>query len=248
MAWKGYASMQSNLGRAGMTPLMNFVGNTCTSAMNSFQTVGEFDACNGVGPLDQRERQGAPRARSRIRWRRRSQGNSDLELYYPASSPGRRAPPPGADPIPKKVADARLRERRDVPQVRRERRRRRRLPPPPENRPITNCMVTVLDRYTSSFNWADTNFAAVWLRQFWYVLANSAITDVQNGGLTFVTGGDYTRSSVIDGYWSVAAKSVFVGHTQPDIEPGSRGEPVCGARRPVQPQVGARVPDQRPEH
>jgi len=75
-------------------------------------------------------------------------------------------------------------------------------------------MVTVFDDFTSSFTWAATNFAAVWLRPFWFLLANSAITDVQNGGLTFVTGGDYTRSSVIDGYWSVVTRTAFVGQTQ----------------------------------
>ena len=36
-----YAAGLRTLGRAGMTPLQNFVGNTCVSAMNSFQTVGD---------------------------------------------------------------------------------------------------------------------------------------------------------------------------------------------------------------
>ncbi|MFX8918505.1 hypothetical protein ABTN06_19405, partial [Acinetobacter baumannii] len=30
-----------------------------------------------------------------------------------------------------------------------------------------NCGATVLDHYTTSFNWAAHNFAAIWLRQFW---------------------------------------------------------------------------------
>jgi hypothetical protein len=103
-------------------------------------------------------------------------------------------------------------------------------------------MVTVLDRYTTSFNWADTNFAAVWLRQFWYLLANSAITDVQNGGLTFVTGGDYTRSSVIDGYWSAATKSAFVGRAQPDIRQDPEANPYASPIGPFNPKTGLECP------
>jgi cell migration-inducing and hyaluronan-binding protein len=99
---------------------------------------------------------------------------------------------------------------------------------------------------TTSFNWAETNFAAVWLRQFWFVLSNSAITDVQNGGLTFVTGGDYTRSSVIDGVWSVAEKSAFVGHTQPapSKEPNANpyANPVAADVAPFNPRSGLQCP------
>jgi cell migration-inducing and hyaluronan-binding protein len=46
-------------------------------------------------------------------------------------------------------------------------------------------------------------------------MLQSALTDVQNGGLTFVTGGDYTHSSAPPGVWELARKSVFVGTTQP---------------------------------
>jgi hypothetical protein len=80
----------------------------------------------------------------------------------------------------------------------------------------STCGVTVLDHYTSSFNWADFNFSALWLRSGWYLLDNSVITDVQNGGLTFVSGGDYLRSSVPLGYWAVASHVAFVGATQPN--------------------------------
>src|SRR5262249_32059264 len=79
---------------------------------------------------------------------------------------------------------------------------------------IGNCVVTVLDNYTTSFNYAETNFAAVWLRQYWFLFVNSAITDVQNAGLTMITSGDYTRAAVIDAYWSLAKKDVFIGQTQ----------------------------------
>ena len=243
MAWKGYASMQSNLGRAGTTPLMNFVGNTCTTAMNSFQTVGEFNACNGVGPLTN------PTDTEHLvpitnTLAPAPQGNLDLEVYYPSVVAGASRPATRCGPNPKQVPkldcgnDAMFLKcgangpPPPPPQQ----------PPPPENRQTANCMVTVLDRYTSSFTWAETNFAAIWLRQFWFVLSNSAITDVQNGGLTFVTGGDYTRSSVIDGVWSVAAKSVFVGHTQPDISEDPGANPYAADVGPFNPKSGLQCP------
>ena len=35
---------------------------------------------------------------------------------------------------------------------------------------LANCAVTVLDHFTSSFHWAQTNFAAIWLRPQWYLV------------------------------------------------------------------------------
>ncbi len=61
MAWTGYAAMQRIIDKAGATPLKSFVGNTCVSAMNSFQTVGQFADCNGVAGAPIANRQGAPR-------------------------------------------------------------------------------------------------------------------------------------------------------------------------------------------
>ncbi len=238
MAWTGYASMQSNLGRAGTTPLMNFVGNTCTSAMNSFQTVGQFADCNGVAPLvnpgDKEHLAPVPNPLAPV-----VQGNIDLEVYYPRVVAGGSRPATRCGPDPKKVADL---DCGDDATVKKCGANGPAPLPPPEDRQIANCMVTVLDRYTSSFNWADTNFAAVWLRQFWYVLSNSAITDVQNGGLTFVTGGDYTRSSVIDGVWSVAAKSAFVGRTQKDVSEDPKANPYAADVGPFNPHSGLQCP------
>src|SRR5262249_36870607 len=76
------------------------------------------------------------------------------------------------------------------------------------------CAVTVLDHYTSSFHWAQTNFAAIWLRPQWYLYTNGVLTDVQNGGITALTSGTYDRSAVIEGDWALARTSVFVGNTQ----------------------------------
>jgi len=40
------------------------------------------------------------------------------------------------------------------------------------------------------------------------------LSDVQNGGFTMITGGDYTHSSIITGYWALARNSLFIGNTQ----------------------------------
>ena len=77
------------------------------------------------------------------------------------------------------------------------------------------CTPTVIDHFTSSFHWAQGNVSAMWLRPLWYLVANSVLTDVQQGGITFVTGGDVTRSSIISGYWGLLRNSILVGHTQP---------------------------------
>src|SRR5262249_37836200 len=79
----------------------------------------------------------------------------------------------------------------------------------------SNCTVTVLDHFTSSFTWTNGNISAIWLRPQWYLLTNSVLTDVQNGAVTFITGGDFTHSAVIPGYWAVMLNSLLVGHTQP---------------------------------
>ena len=84
-------------------------------------------------------------------------------------------------------------------------------------------MVTVLDRYTSSFNWPDFNYSAIWLWSQWYLVSNSVLSDVQGAGLTFVTGGGYSASDRVTGHWALAQKSVFIGTTQPDNSTRSMG-------------------------
>jgi len=239
MAWTGYAAMQGGINdsRAGMTPLKSFVGNTCTSAMNSFQVVGEFADCNGVEPLTNK---GDIEHLEPIRnpLAPPISGQQLLDVYYPRVPAGASRPATRCGDDPSKVNAADCSDSSLYPKC-----ASNALPPPPPNvRAIRNCMVTVLDRYTTSFNWAATNFAAIWLRQFWFVLSNSAITDVQNGGITFVTGGDYTRGSVIDGVWSVAAKSAFVGHTQPDPSKDPNANPFAADVGPFNPRSGLQCP------
>src|SRR5262249_26071146 len=73
----------------------------------------------------------------------------------------------------------------------------------------TNCLPNIINDFTTSFNYSQYNFSAIWLRIRWHVLSNSFISDVHNAGLTFISGGDYTHASAIPGLWELALKTVF---------------------------------------
>lgn len=214
MTFTGYASMQQTkdnnaLLKAGTTPLRKFVGNFCTSAMNSFNTVGNTTACYGindnndpkvagvVNPLtppwcDQTNPQtGSPPVPTAKACN--NPVNAWADEYYPKVDKG------GG-----RFATICASDSTDCSTT-----------PRCGSSNLNACMATVIDRYTSSFHWAETNFGAVWLRPQWYLFTNSVLTDVQNAGITFVTGGGYTKSDAIQGHWALARKSVFVGRTQP---------------------------------
>ena len=74
----------------------------------------------------------------------------------------------------------------------------------------------MLDHFTSSFNWAAGAVSAVWLRPLWYLVDNSVFTDVQNAALTFVSGGDFTHSSLIPatGRWRETQSSSATPRTK----------------------------------
>ena len=204
--WDGYASQQiwdpqgntnkdtSNVSGAGFTPLKSFVGNSCVAAQTSFQSVGAANACLGVATQNAggftAVPSPAPPAPTDI---------NRFNIYYPIIT-GKHNPTicPGADSSSVQCGITKTND----PQL-------------CDNSTAKGCAATVLDHYTTSFNWAETNFSAVWLRGQWFLVRDSAITDVQTGGLNFVTGGGYTRSDVALGYWSLIRKSLFVGHTQP---------------------------------
>jgi hypothetical protein len=188
--------------RTGTSPLMNFDGNYCTSAMMSFNTVGHLQPCPGVGtsvlPIQN------PYAPKSTAWRPPDCGAGTsvpvcADDYYPKVDGGKLKQatlcPPGEcdDAAPKPV---------DLCQETNQ----------------TNCLPTVINDYTTSFNWAQYNFSAIWLRERWHLVSNSFISDVQNAGLTFISGGDYTHSSAIKGLWELALKTVFVGQTQKDSD------------------------------
>ncbi|MGB5813437.1 MAG: hypothetical protein WBG86_23075, partial [Polyangiales bacterium] len=77
---------------------------------------------------------------------------------------------------------------------------------------VESCAMTVIDRFTTSFNSAQVNFGSIWLRPYMYLFANGAVTDQLGGGLTFVTGGSWLQ--VAPAYLSLAQNSLFVGTTQ----------------------------------
>jgi cell migration-inducing and hyaluronan-binding protein len=76
------------------------------------------------------------------------------------------------------------------------------------------CAPSVFSHYTSSFNWADSNFSAIWLRKGYLLLDHAFVSDVQGPGVTLITGGDYTRANLPLGYWGVTSNSIFAGITQ----------------------------------
>jgi hypothetical protein len=201
--WEGYAAMQDGSARAAMTPVKRFEGNYCSTAMNALQTIGNTTPCLGVVNLD-------PSANApTVQPIPNPYPVENRDMYYPSvDTGGGRFPtlcPDGADcsEVPKCGSDA-----------------------------TGNCAVTVIDRFTTSFNWSETNFSAVWLRPQWYLFLNSVITDVQNGGLTFVTGGGYSKADVVDGHWALARKSAFIGSAQPPVD-----NPYASNAGPVNPKT-----------
>jgi hypothetical protein len=206
MQWESYASLQADpsgvnpLGRAALTPLKQFTGNYCSSAMNSFNTIGDTTPCLGVGS-------GSPQLTPVANPLAPASGAAAADSYYPKLSPdsGRFATQCTC-PAPPALCDCSA-----VPRC--------------DNGQEQHCMITALDHYTSSFHWTETNFAAIWLRQQWYLVVDSVLTDVQNAGLTMVTGGSYTASDVIPGHWALVRKTVFVGQTQPDNPYASSASP-----------------------
>jgi hypothetical protein len=195
--------------RAGLTPLKKFVGNSCSTAMSSFLNIGETAPCAGVNNT--------------------ANTLSLVAVNNPAAPPKTRL---GADPYYPFVTGL-----RNATQCKGADCRSGVTNPPcaafgPNE---ANCVVTTLDRYTTSYNWAQKNFAAVWLRPWWFLMQNSGITDVQQGGLTFVTSGGYTRSDVAQGYWSLLRKSALVGNTQLTSTGGQPDNPFASSAGPFNP-------------
>ena len=190
--------------RSGITPLKSFVGNSCVSSQNAFITIGQTTPCFGVVNNSDT---GAPQVLPVPNPLAPTPSDPNYDSYYPKVNPsGSRIAtqcPPNLDCSCGDATGASCPSK--MPGV-----------------PICGaaggqqyCMITQLDHFTTSFNWAQTNYAALWLRPQWYLVTNSAITDVQNGGLTMVSGGGYTNSDQVPGYWALAHKNVFVGATQP---------------------------------
>jgi hypothetical protein len=78
-----------------------------------------------------------------------------------------------------------------------------------------SCALTLIDRFSTSFNWASANFGAVWLRPQFFAFTNGAVTDQLFGGLTFVSGGAWTQAP--PGYFTVTKDSIYSGSTQQNV-------------------------------
>lgn len=195
MEWSGYAALQKDALFQGTTPLKSFYKNFATSTMMSFQTTGDVPPCGGfVKPGTDPNTQNVVRAIESIA---PDPGTEAGLRYYPHAEGGVRHAT-SCDLLPNGTYDC------------------SNLRVPCSNEDDRHCAVTVLDHFTSSFHWAEKDVSAIWLRNQWYLTTNSVLSDVQGGGLTFITGGDYTHASIIKGYWAVARNSVFIGHTQPN--------------------------------
>ncbi|MDQ5985012.1 MAG: hypothetical protein CSYNP_00716 [Syntrophus sp. SKADARSKE-3] len=189
MKWSGYAGIQypgvKNDQPYGRAPLKSFKGNFCSTAQYSLITVGDTATCNGV-ILDFKD--GNKIYKLQPIPNKFAQDYYDQKpTLYPDTSNFANYTPALCDgkECDKSVC---LQGNTD------------------------NCPVTVIDSYTSSFHWAQQNFAAIWLRNNWFLVTDSALTDVLNGGLTMVSGGSYDQ--VINGYWALTRNSVFIGNTQ----------------------------------
>ena len=205
-SWDSYASSQTR-GREGSAPFLNFVGNSCSTAMSAIQTVGDTAACLGV-----------------------------------RSGPGHEEGVLNAIPNPEPIPANRY------PVIGRGQREHATLCDAAHQSDCSKvplctgsgeneaqCAVSVIDHFTSSFTWAQKNFAAIWLRGWWFLMTDSAVTDAQSGGLTFVTGGGYTRADAAQGYWSLSHRNIYVGNTQPNTASGVPENPAASNAGPFNP-------------
>ena len=204
--WFSYASIKPVPGRDATAPIKNFTGNYCSTAMNSYNATMSTSPCEGVGigvgpKLEPVPNPLAPNPPDNLV----SDATTANEFYYPIFSAN-----PNAT-----ICNG---ENTDCNTVQ-----------PCSGTDVDNCAVTVLNRYTTAFHWTETNFSAIWLRRAFFTVINSSITNVLNAGLTFVTGGDYTQSSLLPGSFMLAANNVFIGNTEKGNPFSSNAGPFSGA-------------------
>ena len=201
MQWKGYSAIQAG-SRFGRSPIKLFYKNYCTSAMHSINN-SDGSPCNVVSNdlpapspiLETIFNPHAPDSPNPANVDGDKAESNKAKMYYPRYTGQRQATVcnPGK---PLDDADGGC-ERVDC-----------------QNPDPTYCAVTVFSHYTTSFNWAEGNFSAVWMRAGWLMFDHGFISDVQGAGITQVSGGDYSRPNVPVGYWALVTNSIFVGSTQ----------------------------------
>jgi G8 domain len=207
--WYGYASEQlgkdpttipSFTDRAGTTPLQNFLGNSCSSAMEAFMEVGNSAVCQGVNQIKYENLN-------------ENQQKKTLQMLWSTQATSKYPPDPGSDTywpivsgggrLTTLCSAASTNPKADCSAVAK-----------CSDATKANCDVVVLDKFTTDFNWPQNNFSAIWVRPFWSLVIDSVIGDPLGAGLNFVTSGDYSKASVITGFWALARKSAFIGSTQ----------------------------------
>jgi hypothetical protein len=215
--WMGYANIQNKT--PGRAPLKSFHGNFCSTAQYSLITIDTTGVCKGVNtPGEPND----PKGFDAI--------TNPLTKYY--DIPDQRDP--AKELYPDIQAGATLQPVRCDEAIN---------PTCDDSQMVCtkgntqDCAVTVIDSYTSSFHWAQQNYAAIWLRTNWFLFTDSALTDVLNGGLTMVSGGSWDQ--VMNQYWALTRNSIFVGHTQDN-------NPFASNRGPVNPQSTLTCPGETP--
>ncbi len=216
----------NNTGRGGLAPLKNFVGNSCVAAMLSFNTIGDTYDCGGFsdGTANDLTLEAVPNQFAPPLPTPPAVPGPEYLLYYPQLT-GLRNPSqcPGADD-PTNPTDCSSGNTK--------------VNPCANTGPNkVYCAVTVLDHYTTSFNYAQTNFAAIWMRAKWFLFTDGAVTDSQYGGLNFTTGGGYTRSDSPTGNWMLAYKSAFIGSSQPVGQDGYPANAYASEAGPFNPKT-----------
>jgi G8 domain len=211
--WTGYASIQGggeSDGHWGTAPFYNFRGNSCSAAMFALQTVGSTVQCNRIQYGGDSTSEGT--AFGAVVNKNTPKDESSFPYEVGQRNHATICSDTSGDCTKTSVC----------------------LPTDGEE---GTCAATVVDRFTTSFNWAPKNFSAVWMRGWWQLMQNSAITDQFKGGLTFVSGGGFTRSDAAQGFWSVLKNSVLVGQTQKQFQ-----DPTTGADYPVNPAASVAGP------
>jgi hypothetical protein len=211
--WTGYASRQRGLldeagqreFNAGTSPLQKFVGNSCSTAMFSFMELGNPDfTCLGFGTTNSVDVPPIAGMGPSVPQVNIPKG---VYNYYPITSGFRK--PTKCNDLTGDCGD-----NADLKNMKCE---------GSNDTSEKNCMVSVLDHYTTSFNWSEKNFSSIWMRNWWKLITDSAVTDQLGPGVTMVTGGGYTRSDNAIGNWLVGLRNVYVGQTQKDpTEPGRK--------------------------
>jgi hypothetical protein len=219
--WSGYAGIQApypenRVGPLGKAPLKTFLGNFCSTAQYSLITIGGSGTCEGVTPILNEDT-------PVYSGEKLVPIQNEFASYYFNATPNNLYPDTTTaanfSPV---LWDG----HKDDPKC--------------VQGQTDDCPVSVIESFTSSFHWAQQNFAAVWLRDHWFLVTDSALTDVLNGGLTMVSGGSYDQ--VINGYWALTRNSVFIGNTQswdPSVpSPGSPGNAYASPAGPFNTYTG----------